>query len=308
MAEERSTETDEGPEIPEASEASEALEVRLFEFDLATAVLPTAEGFSATIDPGWTIGSWPNGGYLMALATRAALMVTGQPHPLAVSSHFMAAPSTGPAELEVRPLRSGRTVSSARVTLLQQGHPCLEVLVSSGWLQPGDEPAWRADSRPPRMPPAEKCLPGQAEMPGSGLRVAILEHIDVRLDPATAGWVNGSPAGKLQARGWMRFRDDRPPDPLALLQALDALPPASAELGIMEWAPTLELTAYVRGLPADGWLRCAARGRLLQGGWFDEEAEVWDERGRLVAQSRQLAGARRAPVLRPARGSRAKAR
>jgi hypothetical protein len=31
---------------------------------------------------------------------------------------------------------------------------------------------------------------------------------------------------------------------------------------------------------------------MLQGGWFDEEAEVWDERGALVAQSRQLAGAR----------------
>jgi hypothetical protein len=41
------------------------------------------------------------------------------------------------------------------------------------------------------------------------------------------------------------------------------------------------------------------RGRLLQGGWFDEEAEVWDEQGDLVAQSRQLAGAR---VTRPPTG------
>jgi Thioesterase-like superfamily len=78
-----------------------------------------------------------------------------------------------------------------------------------------------------------------------------------------------------------------------LLQVVDALPPASFELGIQAWAPTVELTVYVRCLPARGWLACVVRGQLWQGGWFDEEAEVWDADGRLVAQSRQLAGARR---------------
>jgi acyl-CoA thioesterase len=100
-------------------------------------------------------------------------------------------------------------------------------------------------------------------------------------------------------RGWVRFHDGRPPDPLALLQVVDALPPVSFELGVLAWAPTLELTAYVRRPPAPGWLACATRSRMLQGGWFDEEAEVWDERGALVAQSRQLAGARGAPAPAP---------
>ena len=36
-------------------------------------------------------------------------------------------------------------------------------------------------------------------------------------------------------------------------------------------------------------LAVAARSRHVSGGWFDEEAEVWDSSGRLVAQSRQLA-------------------
>jgi hypothetical protein len=34
------------------------------------------------------------------------------------------------------------------------------------------------------------------------------------------------------------------------------------------------------------------RARLLQDGWLDEECELWDSRGRLVAQARQLAGYR----------------
>jgi hypothetical protein len=45
----------------------------------------------------------------------------------------------------------------------------------------------------------------------------------------------------------------------------------------------------MRAVPAAGVLRIAARCRHVSGGWFDEEAEVWDSAGRLVAQSRQIA-------------------
>lgn len=142
-----------------------------------------------------------------------------------------------------------------------------------------------------RLQPAVVALDVVVAVP-----VPILDHIDVRLDPATAGRAFGRPARRAEMRGWVRFHDGRPPDPLALLQAVDALPPASFELGVMAWAPTVELTAYIRRQPAPGWRACVARSRLLDGGWFDEEAEVWDQRGALVAQSRQLAGARAAPA------------
>jgi hypothetical protein len=36
-------------------------------------------------------------------------------------------------------------------------------------------------------------------------------------------------------------------------------------------------------------LRCAFRTRFVGDGLLDEEAELWDERGHLVAQSRPLA-------------------
>jgi acyl-CoA thioesterase len=272
-------------------------EVRIFDFDLATAVVPSREGFTATVDPGWTIGSRPNGGYLLALATRAALAVTDQPHPLAVSAHFIAPPSPGATELEVRLLRGGNSVANSRVTLVQDGQPRLEALVTGGRLERDDRPDWAADSKPPELAPVEECVRGHTELPG-GLRVAIMDHLDVRLDPSSVGWLKGDPSGSLRMLGWVRFTDNRPPDPLAMLQVVDALPPASFELGILRWAPTVEMSVYIRALPADGWLRCAVRGKLLQGGWFDEETEVWDQHGRLVAQSRQLAGARPDPPAR----------
>jgi acyl-CoA thioesterase len=260
-------------------------------FDLATAVHGGPGSWTATVDPGWTIADRPNGGYLLALSTRAALGAVDHPHPLAVSAQFLAPPAVGRAELEVVPLRAGRSLSSARVTLAQAGRPLLVALVGAGELDAGGAPEWQRASGPPALPPVEECVRGRSELPG-GVRVNILDHLDVRLDPATAGSFAGRPSGRLEMRGWVRFHDGRRPDPLALLQAVDALPPTSFELGIPAWAPTVELTVYLRGLPAPGWLACVVRGQLWRDGWFDEDAEVWDASGRLVAQGRQLAGAR----------------
>jgi acyl-CoA thioesterase len=260
-------------------------------FDLATAVAGGPEAFTARVDEGWSVAGRPNGGYLLALAARAAVAAAGQPHPLAVSAHFLSPADPGPAELEVRRLRSGRSLSTARATLVQGGTARLEALVTAGRIDPGAASGWRRATGPAGLAPVEACLPGRPELPG-GVRVPLLEQLELRIDPATAGWFAGRPGGRLEMRGWVRFADGRPADPLALLQMVDALPPTSFELGLPGWAPTVELTAYLRGIPAPGWLACVARGQLWQGGWFDEEAEIWDSAGHLVAQSRQLAGAR----------------
>jgi len=260
-------------------------------FDLATAVAGGPERWTAEVDPGWTVAGRPNGGYLLALVGRAGLEAVGQPHPLAVSAHFLSPAEPGAAELETRRLRAGRSLSTARVTLVQEGQARLEALVTAGRIDPEAAPGWRRDGGPAGLAPVEECLPGRPELP-SGVPAKLLNHLDLRIDPATAGWFAGQPGGRLEMRGWVRFSDGRAADPLALLQVVDALPPASFELGLATWAPTVELTVYVRGIPVPGWLACVVRGQLWQGGWFDEEAEVWDSAGRLVAQSRQFAGAR----------------
>jgi hypothetical protein len=51
----------------------------------------------------------------------------------------------------------------------------------------------------------------------------------------------------------------------------------------------VQLTWHMRAVPCPGPLAVGARARHVGGGWFDEEAEVWDAAGRLVAQSRQIA-------------------
>ena len=61
------------------------------------------------------------------------------------------------------------------------------------------------------------------------------------------------------------------------------------DLGLFGWAPTMELSVHVRAVPAPGWLKVRHETRNIAGGLFEEDCEVWDSAGRLVAQSRQLA-------------------
>ena len=41
--------------------------------------------------------------------------------------------------------------------------------------------------------------------------------------------------------------------------------------------------------PAPGWLACRVTTRYVMHGYHEEDFEIWDARGTLVAQSRQLA-------------------
>jgi hypothetical protein len=116
------------------------------------------------------------------------------------------------------------------------------------------------------------------------------------LDPAVTGWRFGSPSGLPEMRGYFSLREEREPDALMLALAVDGLPPVVFGLGATGWAPTVELTMHMRLVPAPGLLAVQARARHVSGGWFDEEAEVWDSAGNLVAQSRQLARVGRGPV------------
>ena len=244
----------------------------------------TEARYDAVLDAGWSIGGKPNGGYLLAVMANAALDAVGRPHALATSGHFLRPPSGGPAEVRVEVMKTGRTVSSARAVLWQDGRACLDVLVTAGEL-PKDSPE-HVGYPQPSMPPPEECRARQQD----DIVVELLDHVDVRLVPETVPFPRERIAdADPLIRGWMRFHDGADADALALLLAVDVCPPTVFHLGRMGWAPTVELTCLLRAEPTAGWLAFEAKATMLAGGWFDEEATVWDSNGSLVAQSRQLA-------------------
>jgi hypothetical protein len=260
-------------------------------FDRATAVTRTeAGGLVAELDPGWDVGGGIlNGGYLLSVVGRAALLESPHPHPVAVSASYLRAPAAGPATLAVVPGPAGRTLANSLVTLSDAGGPAITATVTTATL--GTE-ASEYSQPAPEAPPVEECFcvaehrdlaPPGVQVPGLSLRV------DTRLDLATAGWAFGQPSGEPHLRAWVRFADGREPDPLALVTFADALPPTSFAMGKLGWAPTVQLQVLVRALPAPGWCLVEARSSEIAGGWLDEDYRIWDSTGRLVAQSRQLA-------------------
>jgi hypothetical protein len=115
--------------------------------------------------------------------------------------------------------------------------------------------------------------------------------VELRIHPDDAGYREDvARSGRPLMRGWFRLRSREPLDTIALLCAADAFPPTifNADLPVA-WTPTVELTAHVRSRPAPGWLRCQFATHFITGGFLEEEGELWDATGRLVAQSRQLA-------------------
>ncbi|KNE81883.1 MULTISPECIES: thioesterase family protein [Streptomyces] len=269
------------------------------EFDRDTAVTPREPGVhDAELSSAWTIIHAVNGGYLLAMAGRALGEVLPHSDPFTVTAHYLTASRPGPARIRTEVVRTGRTLSTGQASLTQLDENGAEVerlRVVAGYGDLGALPDdVRTTAKPPAMPPFEECLGARHADDEVGALLGATEiagRLDVRLDPATAGWARGKPSGNGEMRAWFRLADGRDADPLSLLLAVDALPPTAFEMGISGWVPTVELTAHIRSRPAPGPLRVAITTRNLAGGFLEEDAEVWDSRDRLVAQSRQLARA-----------------
>lgn len=272
------------------------------EFDRDTAVTrrPDEPGvYDIDLSAGWTIINALNGGYLLAVLGRALADALPHDDPFTISAHYLTASAPGPAVIRTDVARTGRTLSTGQASLFQYAEDGSEVerirvIASYGDLDalPDDV---RTSAEPPVLPAIDQCFgagdapEGSPPVPGSS---AISDRLHLKLDPATLGWALGAPSGKGEMRAWFGLADGRDMDPLSLLLAVDALPPTAFELGLKGWVPTVELTVHVRCRPAPGPVRVSITTRNLAGGFLEEDAEVWDAKDRLVAQSRQLARVR----------------
>jgi hypothetical protein len=258
-------------------------------FASVTAVTATGAGtFVGAVSPDWTIGDRANGGYLLAVMGRAATAASPHDHVLAASAHYLWSPEPGSLTVTTEVLRAGRSASQVRARMRQGERDCVEALFTIGHLEHTTCPQWNAGAPTARDVAFEQSVRLVPRLP-SGAAATIMEQIAVRLDADSNGFVAGEPSGRGELHGWLSLPDDEPFDPVSLLFAVDAFPPATFYIAFTGLVPTLELTAYVRALPAPGPVRIQHRAHLIDGGRVDETCLVWDRTGRLVAQATQLA-------------------
>ncbi|WP_066643234.1 thioesterase family protein [Serinicoccus hydrothermalis] len=260
------------------------------EYDRHIAVRATGDGgYAADLTDGWAVGGGLNGGYLLAVIGNALRAANpDRPDPIAMSAYYLSASVAGPATVQTRTVREGRSTTTVAADLVQGEEVRITALATYGDLSRlTDEVATTADELV--LPPPEECVPNTMAPEELRRFAPLMARFEMLFDPAYAGWAVGEPSGRGALQAWFRLKDGREPDPVSLLTVVDALPPVTFDLGRTGWAPTMELTVHVRAVPAPGWLRVRHATRNIAGGMFEEDCEVWDSAGRLVAQSRQLA-------------------
>lgn len=238
-----------------------------------------------TITPNWAINGLPNGGYLMALLTSAVLKTSRKRRVAIVTANYIQRTSPGSVRLHLE--RISDTVQFERfgVRLVQEERvavAAMATLIDDGIACSVD----RYETGAPEVAPLDRCMAMPA-MP----KFTLFDQMDLRLDPSCTGWMTtGELTERSEHKGWIRFKKERPFDAVALLLIADCFPPpAYASLGMSAWVPTIELTVNIRKLPSTPWLKCFFHTRFITCGLLEEDGQIWDEEGELVAISRQIA-------------------
>ena len=254
--------------------------------------------YGGVIDPVWTIGSKLHGGTMVAASAAAAVTRLRTAHPgpaemfpVSASTDFLGAPDPGAVEFEVRIRKTGRQICLVDADLVQGGRPLVHSAFTFAHLE-GTDPVYRREvvADMPPEPPAEAI--GYEKDSPMGRLVNVAQGADVAIDPQWARFLSGE-HGEPRLRLWIRPRDADASDPdvaaYFAMMAGDMSPPVPANLGHFGWAPTVQLTTYLRRRPAPGWLRVIATAQEIGERMFDEDQLVLDSTGAVVAQTRQLA-------------------
>jgi acyl-Coa thioesterase superfamily protein/acyl-CoA thioesterase superfamily protein len=273
-------------------------------FTTAMTLREVASGvFEGELDKRWTIGPKVHGGAMLALCANAARTAWGgqsdalEPvqQPVAVSASFLWAPDPGPVQLVTSLRKRGRRISVVDVELNQGDRTAVHAVVNLGepehWHRDGSEGVARPLlSANPVADLMAHEPPDDIEPIGPGHPLAGLVHLgegcDVR--PVLSTMAPRSDGRPPVIQMWARPRGVAP-DALFALMCGDLSAPVTFAVDRTGWAPTIQLTAFLRGLPADGWLRIIATCTEIGQDWFDEDHTVVDSLGRLVVQARQLA-------------------
>ncbi len=280
--------------------------------ELQTATERVGEGrHTARVHDDWEIWG-PCGGYVAAIALRAAGAESPLVRPASFFCHYLSVAKFAPVDLVVTPLRPGRTVLAQRVEMTQQGRPVLDAMVWSVGDVAGLE---HEDVTPPDVAGPD-ALPtwadlwggdgdgdggtdGDADGDGDGERdenrppYAFWDNFDQRMIEWSETW---PPKEALPPtwRTWVRCRPtatfaDPWVDAARSLIVLDvgSWPAGSRPHMYLEppfIAPSLDLYASFQypGSSSE-WILLDAHSPVAHGGLLSWTGRVWSEERKLIA-------------------------
>jgi acyl-CoA thioesterase len=278
-------------------------------FDRAIAVDPLGEGrYAAESFPEWDALFTTHGGVLAAVAVRAFEAEFNPDAKLQIRSltcHYYRPPEHGRFEVVVEPMRTGKRVDFARLTMVQDGSPFLSALAV--YTHRGQLNMIEFQPSPPKTapPPARdaETVPFEEYKRDGGKWIHYGEQA-----PRFLQQVHGAPQighgpfmgpeevgpQGTENGGWVQPADPRPVDDALLVFYADLFWPSVFQaMRTLAIAPTLDFTVHFRtelppgGLPDQPLLIHNTTAASLEC-VSDSDSRIYDRDGRLLAQARQL--------------------
>jgi len=257
-------------------------------FDAAIALQPEGEdAYAGQTHPAYGNMVGPFGGVIAATLLNAVLrhpQLLGEP--VSQTVHFAAPIADGGFSVRTRILRTNRSTQHWSVELVQEG----EVAAFATTVTALRRATWSTqDAAFPVVPAAAGIAPAP-----SIARAAWTARYEMRFVDGAPGAPDSASDSSL-SRMWIRDTPERPLDYLSLAAMCDAFYPRIF-VRRPKWVPigTVALTTFFHAdtaqLAAQGSapLLGVARAQRFGNGFFDQNAEMWSERGELLATSHQV--------------------
>jgi acyl-CoA thioesterase len=248
--------------------------------------------FIVNPDTNYFVGNTPHGGYLMAVMHKALTSIL--PHSTAISSsvQYLDRIDAKTFELEVETFKTSRGSSSGIVKLKQDDKICTTFTGTCSDFQFMKGYDGLQKPLPNIFNESDKkdYIKMNYDKISKGFTPAFIKQLECLIHPDHAWWNRDSNDKNNEARcsAFLEMQGGIP-DQFCLSFYSDILPPVvSNKYGPLGWIPTITLTTHIRQLPSTSELYADFKASDINKGYFEQDCNIWDLNGNLVASSRQL--------------------
>ena len=248
--------------------------------------------FIVNPDTNYFVGNTPHGGYLMAVMHKALTSIL--PHSTAISSsvQYLDRIDAKTFELEVETFKTSRGSSSGIVKLKQDNKICTTFTGTCSDFQfmKGYDGLQKPLPNIFNENDKKDYIKMNYDKISKGFTPAFIQQLECLIHPDHAWWNRDSNDKNNEARcsAFLEMQGGIP-DQFCLSFYSDILPPVvSNKYGPLGWIPTITLTTHIRQLPSTPELYADFKASDINKGYFEQDCNIWDLNGNLVASSRQL--------------------
>ena len=250
--------------------------------------------FSVEPNTDYFVGNTPHGGYLMAIMHKALTKVL--PHSTAISSsvQYLDRIDPKPISLEVDVFKVGKGSSSGIVKLIQDERVCTTFTGTcsdfhhmkgyDGLEKPLPEIFNDKDK--------DEYINLNYDEIIKGFTPSFIHQLECSIHPNQVWWKRGEEEDNsnydARCSAYLKMEGGLP-DQFCLSFYSDILPPVVCnKYGALGWVPTITLTTHIRQLPTTETIYADFIATDINKGYFEQDCNLWDLNGNLVASSRQL--------------------